>query len=320
MPDETPSQEVDYSVVVPVYNSVESLAELYERIHTVFSTTLEATFELILIDDASPNTETWATIQSLHETNPQVVGLQLMRNSGQQNATMCGLNEARGRRIVIMDDDLQHAPEDIPMLVSELEANDRLDVLIGVSKKREHSLFRNIGSYFFGKLMNVLIKKPQNIRFSSFILLDRHVRDALVAYRGNKITTCSLICMNTSNIDNVVVRSEARKYGRSGYSIYKLVALASNHVFNFSSMPLQLMSVVGAIASFLSMGYGAYAIYLNVTQQIGVPGFTTIVVLLSFYSGILMVSLGIIGQYMVRILRATTYGSQYVVRRSAKAD
>ena len=314
MVDQYVSKDIQYSIVVPVYNTDQSLIELHQRLETVFTQEVQASFELVLIDDASPNNKSWETIEALHNEHPTVRGYQLMQNAGQHNATMCGIHKAKGNRIFIMDDDLQHQPEEIPKLIAALDADSRLDVIIAVPESRKHSSYRNLGSNLFQKVMNVIIHKPKNIRFASFILLDKHLQEALIKYTGNKITICSLICMNTKNIKNITVQSAPRKYGESGYSLYKLCTLALNHMFNFSSFPLKVMSVGGAIISILSLFYACFILYQRLTGQIAVAGFSTIVILLSLYSGIIIFSLGIIGQYMVRILRATTYGQQFTVR------
>lgn len=308
--------KVQYSIVIPVYNADQSLTELYQRLETVFTKEVQASFEVVFVDDASTNKTTWETIEVLHEEHSNVRGFQLMQNAGQQNATMCGLHQAQGNRLIIMDDDLQHQPEEIPKLIAALDADSRLDVIIGVPENRKHSLYRNVGSALFHKVINVIIHKPKNVRFASFILLEKHVQEVLKKYMGNKITTCSLISMNTRNIQNVTVLGAPRKYGESGYSVGKLCNLALNHMFNFSSFPLKVMSVGGGVVSVFALLYASYTLYRRLTGQITAAGFTTIVILISLYSGMLMFSLGIIGQYMVRILRATTYGQQFAIRRS----
>lgn len=306
----------DYSVVVPVYNSTESLRELYEQLKEVFGGMLEADFELVFVDDGSPNRETWPALEALSLEDSRIRAFQLMRNAGQQNATMCGLIHARGRRVLIMDDDLQHRPEEIPKLARKLDEDNTLDVIFARPVAREHSAARNLGSFLFGKLMSILIQKPKGIRFSSFILMHDHLRDAMTSYGGHRITICSLICMNTPNIANVEVDASARRYGKSGYTLSSLVRLAFNHMFNFSSLPLKAMSIGGAVVAALSMLYAAYIFYERLNGRIGSAGFASTVILISFYSGLLLTSMGIVGQYMVRILRATTYGQQFALRQT----
>jgi glycosyltransferase involved in cell wall biosynthesis len=308
---------VAYSIVVPVYNSAESLCELFERLAAVFADRDTDGFELLLVDDASSNPDTWTTMEALQKQDSRVVAMQLMQNTGQQNAILCGLHAARGDRVLIMDDDLQHPPEEIPKLIAALDNAPRLDVIIGVPEEEQHAIYRNISRYLFGKLMNVLVQKPRGLRFASFILMRSSVRDAMARYRGHRVTINSLICQNTSHVENATVNYAQRKYGQSGYTLGRLIRLALNHVFNFSSVPLKAMIYMGATVSVLTVLYALLILYQRLTGRIETAGFATIIILMSLYSGVLLTSLGIVGQYLLRLLRATTYGQQYSLRQVA---
>jgi glycosyltransferase involved in cell wall biosynthesis len=317
--EHSPRERVAFSVVVPVYNSTESLVELCQRLTTVFEETLHETFEIILVDDASPNPDTWETMERIQRHDSHVRVFQLMRNYGQHNATMCGLTQAKGLYVLTMDDDLQHPPEEIPKLVEAFGDGVLWDAVLAVPASREDSFsfHRSAGSWLFNKLMTTTIHKPPGLRFSSFRIMTRALIEALIQFRGYTITINSLICMNTQRVRNATLRVEPRKYGESGYSFYNLAALALNHVFNFSAVPLKVMSVVGGMISLLAMIYALLVVYWRITGKIGAAGFATIAVLLSFYSGVILLAIGIMGQYIMRILRTTTMGTQFTVRRSS---
>ena len=308
---------VAYSVVVPVYNSADSLVELCQRLKTVFEEVVEESYEVILVDDASPDPETWKTMETLAQTDAQVRVFQLMWNAGQHNATMCGLHQASGRSVITMDDDLQHPPESIPKLIEVYGDGGEWDAVLAVPESRDSGLsaHRNAGSWLFNKLIGAAIRKPPGIRFSSFRLINRPLVDCLMRYRGYTVTLNSLICMNTRRIVNTLFVGEDRKYGESGYSLYKLAALALNHVFNFSAVPLKLMSLLGGILASVAIVYALLVAYWRITGKIGAAGFATVAVLISFYSGVLLLSMGITGQYIMRILHTTTMGGQFSVRR-----
>ncbi|HEO70781.1 MAG TPA: glycosyltransferase, partial [Candidatus Hydrogenedentes bacterium] len=249
---------VQVSVVIPVYNSARSLPELHERLVCVFENNLERSFEIIFVDDASPNDETWPAIEALQEQDPRVRAFQLMRNAGQHNATMCGLRQARGRHIVMMDDDLQHPPEEIPKLFDCLAAHPRWDAVLAIPAHREHTGARNLGSLFFNALVGMAIPRPPGVILASFRLITRELCDALVSYRGRIITIGSLICLNTRGVGNVEVAHARREHGKSGYSARKLLGLAVSNVFNFSALPLQLISVFGFLFAGISAVFAFY--------------------------------------------------------------
>ena len=302
-----------YSIVIPVYNSTQSVIELCDRLVAVFEH-LRETFEIILVDDTSPNEETWPALVSLSNRDSRIRSIQLMMNSGQHNATICGLRATRGQFILMMDDDLQHRPEEIPKLIAKMQEAPGFDAVMGLPKLKAHNSFRNKGSLWVNRVLGLALDKPKDITLTSFRLINRELCDAILTYRGHIITLGSLICMYTRNIANVEIEHAERKYDKSGYSLVKLVGLALSNIFNFSSLPLVAISWIGFFLSILAIIYAGYILYLKLTGQIGQAGFSTIAILVSLYSGIILFSVGILGQYILRILRTTTSHQQYVVR------
>ena len=311
---------VDFSIVIAVYNSSGSLRELYRRLSSLFDHELDASFEIIFVDDASQNPKTWPTIRSLEENDSRVQGFQLMGNVGQHNATMCGLRHSIGSRVVTMDDDLQHQPEEISKMIEKMDANSSLDAVFAIPHTRKHHKARNIGSKILNRVLGLATNKPQDLVLSSFRLISRDLCDALISYRGAIITMGSLICNCTQNIENVRVNHASRKSGRSGYTLSKLLGLSAGNILNFSDLPLKIISYSGFFFSMIAFLYALLVIYQRLIGQITLSGFTTIVVLLSFFSGLLLFAIGVLGQYMMRILKTVTFGGQYIIRSKAKKD
>lgn len=312
-----PNSVTDYSVVIPVYNSTQSLVELCSRLVAVFEE-MQATFEIIMVDDASPNPRVWPVLASLDQSDARIHSIQLMMNAGQHNATICGLQAARGRYIVMMDDDLQHQPEDLPKMIAKLAEAPGYDAVLGKPAIRSHSSLRNKGSLLVNHMLGLTLNKPKGVVLTSYRLINRELCDAILTYRGHIVTLGSMICTFTQNITNVEVEHAPRKYDKSGYSLAKLISLALSNIFNFSAMPLVIISWFGFFLSLLAVFYSGYIMYLKLSGRIGQAGFSTIVILVSLYSGIILFSMGILGQYILRILRTTTSQRQYVIRRGGE--
>lgn len=308
--------EVAYSIVIPVYNSSDSLIELHRRIKQVFEETIKESFEIILVDDASLNPDTWKTLEQLHEKDGRVKIIQLMKNFGQQSAIMCGLKYSCGGFIITMDDDLQNPPEEVPRLIEAIGRRPvRYDAVLAVPQHRRHATYRNVSSFIINRILGLAIKKPKNITLSSFRIITKDLKDAMLSYTGHIVTTGALICQTTQNIANVEVRHEPRRFGKSNYSVSKLLAFALANIFNFSDLPLKLISIVGFLSSLFSILYAFWIIYRKLSGSPIQAGFPTIVVLISFFSGLILFSFGVLGQYVIRIMRSVTGGVQFVVRK-----
>ena len=304
-----------FSVVVPVYNSTVSVVELCQRLTKVFEETIQEPFEIILVDDASSNPDTWKTLEQLHEKDNRIKVIQLMKNSGQHNAIMCGLTYSSGDLIITMDDDLQHPPEEIPKLIESMGRQLQYDAVLAVPKHREHTSFRNMGSFLLNKILGLAIKKPKHITLSSFRLITKDLKEAMLEYTGYIVTIGSLICQTTQNIVNVEVRHAPRRFGKSNYSVSKLLTLAIANIFNFSDFPLKLISIVGFLSSLFSILYASWIVYRKLTGSQIQAGFPTIVVLISFFSGLILFSFGVLGQYIIRIMRNVVGSPQFVIKK-----
>lgn len=300
----------EYSVVIPVYNSSESLKSIAARVDQVFKDQVAASYELIMIDDASPDPSTWHTLQGLSRDYPEVQCIQLMRNFGKHAAVLCGLERAKGEFIIVMDDDLQHRPEDIPLLIEERAH----DLVLGFFSKKHHSFPRRTASVIMGWFESKLVGKPSYIVNSPFKLIRRDLLRAMLNIRTPYPIISSMLFFCTRDIVNVEVTHEARKYGKSGFTLRKMILAFSNLLINNSSYLLQVLSVTGFIVSLVSFLIAFVVIIKKLTVGIEVPGWTSIMLLIAIQGGLVLLSLGVIGEYLIRIVSSADKKPAYIIR------
>lgn len=288
-------RKIKYSIVIPVYNSENILKKLYDRLAEVLKS-FSSNYEIIFVDDGSEQL-TWNVLESIYEGDKNVRVIRLSKNFGQHNATMAGFHHAKGEYIITMDDDLQHPPEEIPKLIQEIEKG--YDVVYGLYKVKKHRFGRNLGS----KLVRYYYKKVFKVTSStsSFRILRRSILKRLLVYDRSFIYIDGLIAWTTDNISTIRIEHRRRESGRSGYSLGKLIGLALNMMTTFSLIPLKLASVLGLIFSsaafLLAIFYFVKKVFFGVVQ----PGFTSIIIAITFFSGVQLLTLGIIGEYLGRL-------------------
>mgnify|MGYP001560610518 CR=1 FL=1 len=301
---------INVSVVVPVYNSAETLSMLVSRLTEVLHKATDY-YEIVLVDDGSHD-DSWVTMQAQHDADPtHVVAVQLMRNYGQHNALMCGLNTARGDVIITLDDDLQNPPEEIPKLIAKLEKY-QLDLVYGVPQDRKHAGWRNVGALLVQAFYRVVFRT--NNTPTSFRAMRAQVAQSIGTYNLNYTYIDGLLAWCTDRISTVDVAHEARHSGHSGYSIRKLMFLALNLFTNFSLLPLQVVTVMGLIAAVSGFSVGGYYLFQYLHSNITVPGFASTIITILILGGAQMLALGIIGEYLGRLHLNVNKKPQYVVR------
>lgn len=297
------------SVVVPVYNSGR-LEELADRLSAVFE---EAGIphELILVDDGSPEPQTWRSAERLARERHHVSAIQLTRNFGQQAATLCGLQAARGAFVITMDDDLQHLPEDIPRF---LELRD-WDIVIGQFPRRRHSLFRRITSRVKALFDRIIVGNPKSIRLSPFRMLSQTVVEGMLAIRTPHPFIPALMLHVSQRIVGVEVRHGARSEGRSGYTLRKLVHVFGDLLINNSSLVLRMVGQVGILLALVSFALTGVVIFRKLLHGVTVQGWTSLMAALLLIGGLLLFGLGVVGEYLIRIIEASEAKPTYFVRR-----
>ena len=287
----------EYSIVVPVFNSCESLEELFLRIAKT-TAAIGKTFEVIFVDDGSVDTS-WNILQSIQRSNPEkVIAVRLAKNFGQHNATICGIAQASGAYIITIDDDLQNPPEEIAKLIETMQNSDA-DLVYGIYGKKQHSMARNLGSGALkGWSRRVFKTKGDG---SSFRLMKSSLAKNLLNHQINFIYIDELFNWYTGHITFVLVDHRKRPYQQSTYTSHSLFSMLSNLVIYYTAMPLKMMVYGGFTSALLSFFIGLFFIYRKIVHGIPIVGFTALIVTILFSTSIILLSLGVIGEYLSRI-------------------
>lgn len=302
----------DYSVVIPVYGTALSLPELAARIKTVFANDLKKTYELIFVNDCSPHADTAKKLDALLQADACVRVISLSKNYGQQAATLCGFSHSSGDYIITMDDDLQHWPENIADLIREQSH----DVVIATFPDKKHTLKKRFFSKIKGYFDHLLLGKPKHIQLTSFRLINRVIVDAMLAMKSPYPFIPAQIFCITHDVVNVPVEHHERYDGRTTYTFLSMLRLFSNLMINNSSFLLNLLGRIGLAAAIMSFLAGSYYTFRAIYLDISVPGWTTLVVLILLFGGLLLFSVGVIGEYLVRMINTLEGKPSYVVRRA----
>jgi polyisoprenyl-phosphate glycosyltransferase len=213
-----------------------------------------------------------------------------------------------------MDDDLQHPPEEIPKLVGHIQANPHIDVVIGAFADKKHSIIRNAGSKAMQIAGNKIFKTDGNLRFTNFRIMRADIAHAIAKIHINKPRIGQLILHTTRNISSVVVEHDERKYGKSGYTFTRLVKDFILNIINNSALPLKLISSMGLIISIISFFIGLFFLLRYMIHGTSVAGWTSLIVITTLLSGFILFSLGIIGEYLIRILTEAKKLPNYLER------
>ncbi|MFX1501268.1 MAG: glycosyltransferase family 2 protein [Promethearchaeota archaeon] len=304
-------QEELISVVIPVYNSEQSLEELCERLEKVFEKE-NMQYEIILVDDCSKD-NSWKILKKLKNGNECIKIIRLMKNFGQHNAILCGFNYVNGDYVVTIDDDLQNPPEEIPKLLKKIKNG--YDAVIGCQQRKNDKLYKKLGSRAIRYLNRKIFGKPKNLIISSFRIMKKEVTDEIKLLKSPFPYITGMLLSLTNNIANETVKHDKRKYGTSTYSLSKLIRLSFNLMINYSSWPLKALAVVGFSISIFSFGYAMFVIVEKLTIGVNVPGWTSVIVLLSFFNGLILIMLALIGEYLGRIIIEVSNAPQFVIRK-----
>lgn len=303
------------SVVIPVYRSEKILPELVRRLCNVLAG-IAPKREIILVNDCSPD-GSWETILQLAALHPEIKPISLMRNYGQHNALLCGIRAASCDVIVTMDDDLQHPPEEIPKLLAELAKG--ADVVYGVPEHQQHGLGRDFASWITKLALQSVMGAEIARKISAYRAFRKEVAQAFVHYTGAFVSIDVLLTWGTKRFSLAAVRHQPRKIGESGYTFRRLVTHAMNMVTGFSTVPLQLASVVGFLFTLFGIAILAYVIGRYLLFGGSVPGFPFLASIIALFSGAQLFALGIMGEYLARMHFRMMERPSYVVRVKAEA-
>jgi len=302
------------SICIPVYNGADSIRSLVEKIRSVLGESMYD-FEIVMVNDGSKDASDEVCTELAIEY-PFITYVSLRKNSGEHNAVMCALHHSTGDAAVIIDDDFQNPPSEILNLVSELEKG--YDVVFAKYYIKKHSLFRNLGSKFNDLVATSLLKKPKNLYLCSFKAIARPLINEIIRYKGPFPYVDGLILRCTDSFSSVFVAHDARKTGRSNYTLSKLVTLWLNMFINFSVKPLRIIGFSGAVSAFASF----IGFMITIVEKIKNPALTTgwasTISIVLFLGGIQLISIGVIGEYIGKIYLDLNGTPQWTIRKIIK--
>jgi len=298
-----------YSVVIPVFNSEPIVATTIDRTVAFFESH-GFSYEVILVNDGSTD-GSWDVLQRAPARYPHVRVINLLRNYGQHNANLCGLRRATGDYVITMDDDLQNPPEEIIHLIEKAMTGP--DVVFGQFRHKAAPSTRTIGSKVIGLLNRRIFAQPPDLVVSNFRILRRDVVDRICNSRSAYPYITGQALLYSSKPANVEVEHAPRQAGKSTYSPIRLAKLVLRILFSYSLFPLRLSAAIGFVIAVLSFAIGtAFAVH-HLLGNSRVEGVTTIIVLLSFLNGIIIMMLSMLGEYVLRTLRQVTETESYHV-------
>ncbi|WP_304425653.1 glycosyltransferase family 2 protein [uncultured Adlercreutzia sp.] len=299
------------SVVIPCYYSEKMIATVVAQTREEI-TKAGYEYEFILVNDGSTD-GTFKVISELCAEDSHVVGINCAKNSGQHNAIMAGLRQAQGELVLIMDDDMQTHPSQCVKLLDAMEGGS--DVIFASWPEHKQAWWRELGSKFTVWSMRVLTDRPKEIYASNFIVLRRHIRDEVVRYQGPYVYIQGLLFRATANIKNVEVTHFERAQGTSGYNLKSLIRLWST-VLNFSMMPLRFAAVVGAVLGAIGIVSAIAIAVMRLLDPSMQTGWPSLMATILTCSGLIIMFLGLIGEYLGRVFMTINNAPQYVLKET----
>lgn len=300
----------DLSIVVPAYNEAGNLPKLAEELTKVLPT-LGMTWEVIFADDGSKDA-TWETIEDLHRKDPRIKGLQFSRNFGHQYAVFAGLSSASGQAVICMDADLQHPPAVIPRLVEEWRKGSKIVNTIRVDAN-ELPWFKTLTSRMFYKVFSFLSGVRLESGMADFRLIDRRALASILAFGEQGLFLRGIVQWVGFPTSSVKFDCPARFSGTTKYTLRKMLKFSLDGITSFSVVPLRIGIVIGVLTSLIAFSQMAYAIYAKIVLGTTVPGWATTITVMSFMFGVLFILLGLVGEYVGRVLMQTRGRPRFIV-------
>ena len=299
------------SFVIPCYRSAKTIGGVVAEIQDTMASMPEYVYDIFLVHDCSPD-DTFEVIKNLCARYSFITGISLAKNFGQHAALMAGLRRSDGDIVVCLDDDGQTPADEVGKLLAGIENGS--DVVYASYENKKHSAFRNFGTWMNDIMTRVMLGKPKNLHLTSYFAARRFVVDSMLKYENSYPYIIGLVLRATRNIANVPVRHRSRESGTSGYTIKKLLGLWFNGFTAFSIFPLRVATVTGVIFSGAGFIYGIYTIVKKFVNPDVPLGFSSLMAAVVFIGGMLMIMLGLIGEYIGRIYISINNSPQYVIR------
>ena len=304
---------MNLSIIIPVYNSAKIIDDLINQLVLQLTENIElfSKFEILLINDNSID-ESWQKIKDICNNREYIKGINLFKNFGQHNALIAGIKESSGDIIITMDDDMQHDPSYIPKIIKKL--NEGYDVCYTKYHNNKYSLFKKIGSIINDKIANITLGKPKDIYLSSYKGIKKNVINEIKKFNSPHVYLDGIILNITNNIGSINIEHRKRTTGDSGYSFKKLFSLWLKMFTNSSIFPLRVASVAGFIITLTSFLLSTLLIILKINNPEMQQGWTSIATFIIFFSGVQLLALGIIGEYLGRIFLSLNQKPQFIIR------
>ncbi len=304
---------MNVSVVVPVYNSSDTLPILVDELLGVLPRVAEK-FELVLVNDGSRD-RSWDVIARLSQDYSWVRGIDLMRNFGQHNATLCGIRDAQYEVIVIMDDDLQNPPGEIPKLLGKLAEG--YDVVYGIARKRQQTWWKKTASFIVKRAIAYVMGQKYVRDIGAYKVFRTNLRKAFDNFHNPDVLVDVLLSWGASRYSFVEVEEDPRISGRSNYDLVKLIKVTLLVLTSYTTLPLRFASLLGLLFTIFGVGVFVYVITIYFTLG-SIEGFPFLASTISIFSGVQLFALGIIGEYLARIFERTKGRPAYTIARTTK--
>ena len=305
------------SFVIPCYCSEKTIAAVVDEIRSAMLGLPQYDYEVILVNDGSPDS-TFEAISALANSDCHVTAIDLARNFGQQSAIMAGLSHSAGDFVVCLDDDGQTPADEVGKLLSKLEED--YDVVYASYEHKQHSRFRNWGTHLNNRMTEIMLSKPRNITITSYFAARRFIVMEMLKYKHSFPYSEGLVLRSTRRICNVPVNHRQRAQGESGYTLGKLIALWMNGFTAFSVKPLRLATYLGAFTALLGFIYTIIIVIKHFVDSSIPEGWSSTMALQLVLGGIILVVLGLIGEYIGRIYMCINASPQFVEREIVKKE
>ncbi len=299
------------SFVIPCYGSETTIEIVVSEIIETLRQRPEYDYEIVLVNDCSPD-KVWEHIRTLAQENPHITGVNLAKNFGQHSALMAGYRQCTGDLVISLDDDGQTPAKELFALVDKI--NEGWDVVYASYEHKMHSGFRNFGTWMNERMTESLIGKPKGLKVTSYFVMQRFITEEILRYQNAYPYIEGLIFRATRHIANVPVTHHSRMVGESGYNFGKLLALWFNGFTAFSVKPLRIATLCGTASAFLGFCYGLYVIIRKLVDSTIEMGWSSIIASIFFLCGLILVMLGLIGEYIGRIYISINNAPQYTIR------
>lgn len=302
---------MDISIIVPCYNSTPILETMIIETQNVLDEMNVKEYEFVLVNDCSPELETFDFLKGLTEKYSRVKLIDLAHNTGQANAQITALNYTSGDFIINMDDDMQTHPKNIPLLYEKIQEG--YDLVLGKYTEKKHSFYRRVLTAADDKFEETFLKKPKGMSFTSFWITRRYIVDEIIKYHNPYAFMEGLFLRTAGRIANVEIEHFERVEGSSGYNVFKLIKLWSNFT-GFTVLPLRIANGVGIVMAIFGLLYAVKTIINHLIYPNIPVGYASIICLMMIFFGITLVCIGMLGEYVGRIFMSVTSTPQYVIK------